>query len=76
MATTAEVNFVKDIPDAKGRGRTSKFIALVDILKSKPGHWAEVKDAKAQNVTQLRKLGLEAVSRDGVVYARYPESES
>lgn len=75
----SEIQFIKEEPPATTRsGPTTE---LIEALKTKPGTWAIIAKFTGEKVSQAgakasylrRTVGIETVSRKGVVYARYVE---
>lgn len=80
---SADIEFGELPPSGKGQGagRPDEFIPVLAVLKSRPGEWAKVKTYKGKNSAAPRaqvlkkRHGVEAVSRGGDVWARWPEGK-
>ncbi len=64
------------------QGRRRRYLKLVEQLKERPNDWALLKTEDIKQANNLRSVlsnerypGVEAVVRDGKVYARYVPAE-
>ncbi len=73
------MEIVWEDPPENVNGRAGKTKVFVEALKEHPGNWAIHHTSEAPNASSVaavylkQRYGCEAISRNGVCYARWPE---